>query len=133
MFFDGQVFDAYVFVSDLLRSARRSIVLIDNYIDESVLLHLTKRNEGVEAIILTQSIPATLRQDLDRHNRQYAPIKIKAFADCHDRFLILDGEMVYHIGASLKDLGRRWFAFSRMEGAGLVVMERVRKVLENGR
>jgi hypothetical protein len=125
VFFDGQIFDAYVFVSDLLRKAESSIVLIDNYVDESVLMHLTKRKPGVSATILTREIGKTLQLDLKKHNAQYDPISIREFANSHDRFLILDGKTVYHLGASLKDLGKKWVAFSKMDSSGLTVMERI--------
>jgi len=130
IFFDGQIFDAYVFVNDLLRSTQRSIVLIDNFIDDSVLLQLAKRPQGVSATVLTKNISPQLEQDLKKHNSQYPPIRVDAFSHSHDRFLILDDETVYHIGASLKDLGKKWFAFSRMDKASLIVMERVREVLK---
>lgn len=130
VFFDGQIFDAYVFVNDLLRSAQRSIVLIDNFIDDSVLLQLAKRPQGVSATVLTKSIGPQLEQDLKKHNSQYPPIRVGAFPHSHDRFLILDDETVYHVGASLKDLGKKWFAFSRMDKASLSIMERVREVLK---
>ncbi|NLE53595.1 MAG: ORF6N domain-containing protein, partial [Lentisphaerae bacterium] len=104
VFFDGQVFDAYRFVSDLLRQAQKSIVLIDNYVDDSVLALLAKRQTGVSAIVLTRSISKTLALDLEKHNAQYPPVAIREFADSHDRFLILDEKTVYHLGASLKDL-----------------------------
>ena len=121
IFFDDQVFDAYSFASNLIKSARNSIILIDNYIDDSVLLLLSKRNEQVEATIYTATISPQLQLDLRRHNAQYPPININIFTRSHDRFLIID-ETVYHIGASLKDLGKRWFAFSKMEmEAGLLV------------
>lgn len=129
IFFEGQVFDAYLFFNDLIRQAKHSIVLIDNFIDDSTLMQLSKRPEGVSATILTKSVPARLKQDLKKHNAQYAPIAIHAFAHSHDRFLILDGETVYHIGASLKDLGKKWFAFSRMDKAALSIMQRVEDVL----
>lgn len=129
VFFDGQLFDAYRFINDLLRQARRSIVLIDNYVDDTVLAQLDKRAPGISATILTKSIGKTLAQDLKRHNQQYPPITAIAFGHSHDRFLILDDETVYHLGASLKDLGKRWFAFTRMEKAGLTVMERVERVI----
>ena len=131
IFFDGQVFDAYVFMNGLLRKAKKSIVLIDNYVDDSVLQQLDKRGSGVSAIILTKAISAALALDLKKHNAQYPPIVIQAFADSHDRFLILDGTTVYHLGASLKDLGRKWFAFSKMASAGLQIMKRVQEVLES--
>lgn len=129
VFFDGQLFDAYRFINDLLRQARCSIVLIDNYVDDTVLAQLDKRAPGVSATILTKSIGKTLAQDLKRHNQQYPPITAIAFGHSHDRFLILDDETVYHLGASLKDLGKRWFAFTKMEKAGLTVMERVEGVI----
>ena len=114
VFYDGQIFDAYAFASELIKSARQRIVLIDNYIDESVLLMLAKRNEGVAAEIVTKQITGTLALDIDRHNRQYPPITVRESARYHDRFLIID-DTVYHIGASLKDLGKKLFAFSKME------------------
>lgn len=125
VFFDGQIFDAYSFISDLLRQAKKSILLIDNYVDDSVLVQLAKRRAGVSALILTRSISKTLAQDLAKHNQQYPPIEAREFADSHDRFLILDGNTVYHLGASLKDLGKKWFAFSRMDKSGLKVMEKL--------
>jgi len=115
IFYDGQIFDAYAFVSDLIKSAKKSIVLIDNYVDESVLLLLSKRNKNVSAKILTSNFSQVLKQDLSKHNTQYAPIKIEKFTKSHDRFLIVDDTQVFHIGASLKDLGKKWFAFSKME------------------
>ena len=130
VFFDGQVFDAYRFVSDLLRQAQKSIVLIDNYVDDSVLALLAKRQAGVSAIVLTRSISKTLALDLEKHNAQYPPVAIREFADSHDRFLILDGNVVYHLGASLKDLGKKWFAFAKMDAGALSVMERVAAILE---
>lgn len=113
IFFNGQIFDAYVFVSDLIRSAKRRIVLIDNYIDESVLMMMEKRHRGVTAELYTSKIGPQLQQDIDRHNQQYAPVKVSTFSNSHDRFLIID-EKVYLIGASIKDLGKRWFAFTEM-------------------
>lgn len=129
IFFDGQIFDAYVFVNDLMRQAKQSIVLIDNYVDDSVLQQLAKRKKGVNAAILTKTISKALAQDLRKHNAQYPPIHIQEFTDSHDRFLILDREAVYHLGASLKDLGKKWFAFSRMDKSGLKVMERVDAII----
>ena len=113
IFYDGQIFDAYRFVSDLIRKARRRIVLIDNYVDDTVLTMLDKRTDGVCATIYTQHISQQFQQDIDRHNAQYAPIVVEHFNRAHDRFLLIDDE-VYHIGASLKDLGRKWFAFTLM-------------------
>lgn len=114
VFYDGQIFDAYVFASDLIRRAKQEIILIDNYIDETVLMMLNKRNNGVKATIYTAHISENLKLDLQKHNTQYQPIDIKVFKDSHDRFLIIDDD-VYHIGASLKDLGKKMFAFSKME------------------
>jgi hypothetical protein len=115
IFFDGQIFEAHHFVSGLVRSADKSILLIDNYVDESVLILLSKRKPNTEAIIYTASIPAQLELDLKRFNAQYPEIKMRTFHKSHDRFLIIDYQTVYHIGASLKDLGKKWFAFSRIE------------------
>ena len=115
IFFDGQIFDAYVFVNDLIKSAKKSIVLIDNYVDESVLMMLAKRKKDVSCKVFTQNITAQLKLDLQKHNSQYAPIEVAQFKRSHDRFIIIDNEKVYHIGASLKDLGKKWFAFSKME------------------
>jgi hypothetical protein len=114
VFYDGQIFDAYAFAADLIRSARKRIVLIDNYIDDSVLLTLAKRKEGVTAEIVTKHVTETLTLDLERHNRQYPPVTVRECKRYHDRFIILD-DTVYHLGASLKDLGKKLFAFSRME------------------
>lgn len=115
IFFDGQIFDAYKFATDLIKTARKSLLLIDNYVDESVLLMLSKRNPGVSATIYTQKITPQLQLDLDKHNDQYPPINIRTYRNSHDRFLIVDDNEVYHIGASLKDLGKKMFAFSKLE------------------
>ena len=115
IFYEGQIFEAYKFATDLIRSARTSILLIDNYVDESVLLMLSKRNEGVRAGIYTQRISGQFRLDLERHNSQYPPVEVHVYKKSHDRFLIIDGTEVYHIGASLKDLGRKMFAFSKLD------------------
>ena len=117
VFYDGQIFDAYTFASDLIRSAQERITLIDNYVDDSVLLMLAKRKEGVAAEIVTKHVTETLTLDLERHNRQYSPIAIRECDRYHDRFLIID-DTVYHLGASLKDLGKKLFEFSRMEMNG---------------
>ena len=113
VFFDGQIFDAYVFVTDLIRAAKRRLVLIDNYVDESVLVMLSKRASGVTAEIRTGKLSEQLKLDIQKHNSQYDPVSVVRTQNIHDRFLIVDGD-VYHIGASLKDLGRKLFAFSRM-------------------
>ena len=115
IFYDGQLFDAYKFATDLIRSARVSLLLIDNYVDESVLLMLSKRNAGVKADIYTQAVSHQLQLDVQKHNSQYPPTGIHTYKKCHDRFLIIDGTDVYHIGASLKDLGKKMFAFSKLE------------------
>ena len=114
IFFDGQIFDAYTFVSDLIRSAKKSIVLFDNYVDDTVLAMLDKRGEKVSATIYTRKVKQQLSLDLAKHNAQYQPIEVKLYDKVHDRFLCIDNT-VYHIGASLKDLGKRWFSFNKME------------------
>ena len=113
VFFDGQIFDAYVFVTDLIKAAKRRLVLIDNYVDESVLVMLSKRASGVTAEIRTGKLSEQLKLDIQKHNSQYDPVSVVRTQNIHDRFLIVDDD-VYHIGASLKDLGRKLFAFSRM-------------------
>lgn len=115
IFFNGQIFDAYRFVSDLFRTARKSITIIDNFIDDTVLVHLAKRHENVTVTILTKSISKHLALDVKKFNEQYPSIEIKEFSNSHDRFIIIDKSTVYHLGASLKDLGKKWFAFSKME------------------
>ena len=123
IFYNGQIFDAYKFATDLVKSARRSIVLIDNYVDETVLLMLSKRSVSVSATIYTQRITQQLQLDLDRHNSQYPPIDIRTYRDSHDRFLIVDETDVYHIGASLKDLGKKMFAFSKLDIPAAVITD----------
>lgn len=125
IFFDGQIFDAYRFASDLVRKAKTSIILIDNYVDDTVLTLMDKRNNGVSATIYTQHISSQLQLDIERHNAQYAPIMVHNFNKAHDRFLLIDDE-VYHIGASLKDLGKKWFAFTLMQD--LAADELIRKL-----
>ena len=127
IFYDGQIFDAYRFASDLIRKAKRAVVLIDNYIDDTVLTMLDKRDSNVSATIYTQHVSQQFQLDLDRHNAQYAPITVQHFNRAHDRFLIVDEE-VYHIGASLKDLGKKWFAFTLMND--LTATELIRKIHE---
>ena len=123
VFYNGQIFDAYKLATDLVKSARRSIVLINNYVDETVLLMLSKRSVGVSATIYTQRITQQLQLDLDRHNSQYPPIDIRTYRDSHDRFLIVDETDVYHIGASLKDLGKKMFAFSKLDIPAAVITD----------
>ena len=124
VFCDGQIFDAYVFVSDLIKSAKTNIVLNDKYVDESDLLLLSKRNKGVSATIYTKGVSQVLQQDLHRHNLQYEPIEIQIHTTIHDRFLVIDNT-VYHIGASLKDLGKKLFAFSKMELEGKELLNKM--------
>jgi hypothetical protein len=114
IFYDGQIFDAYIFVSDLIKSAKKSVTVIDNYVDESVLLLLSKRGKGVEATIYTASVSLQFQLDLQKYNAQYPAVTVRTFTRSHDRFILIDSD-VYHIGASLKDLGKKWFAFSKME------------------
>jgi len=114
VFFDGQIYDAYRFIADLIRSAQRSLILIDNYVDDRVLTLFTKRNKGVDLTILTGNISKQLQLDVEKHNEQYARVKIQCFHKAHDRFLIIDEKDIYHMGASLKDLGKKWFAFSKL-------------------
>lgn len=116
IFFDGQIFDAYTFVSDLIRSAKKSIILFDNYVDDTVLTMLDKRKAKVSATIYTKKISQKLQLDIEKHNSQYQPIDVKQFDKAHDRYLCIDN-IVYHIGASLKDLGKKWFSFNKMEMA----------------
>jgi hypothetical protein len=114
IFFEGQLFDAYVFVSDIIKSAKKSIILIDNYVDETVLLLLSKRDDSVIATIYTEKITPQFQLDIKKHNAQYEPVGVEIENKSHDRFLIIDENQVYHLGASVKDLGKKWFAFSRL-------------------
>ncbi|MDD3741397.1 MAG: ORF6N domain-containing protein [Bacteroidales bacterium] len=115
IFFDGQFFDSYIFIAEVIKSAKKSIILIDNYIDESVLTMLDKREKNVTATVFTRTITKQLNLDLQKHNKQYQEIKIKTYSKSHDRFIIIDDSNIYHIGASLKDLGNKWFACSKIE------------------
>jgi len=115
IFFDGQIFDAYELASKIIRSAKKSIVLIDNYIDENTLTHLAKKNKGVKVLLLIRNISRHLTLDVRKANEQYGGFEVKVFTHSHDRFLIIDRNEVYHLGASLKDLGKKWFAFSKLE------------------
>jgi len=132
IFFNGQVFDAYTFVSDLIRSAKKSIILIDNYIDDTVLTHFTKREKSVSFTIFTKNISKQLKLDIEKHNAQYEPVTVKVFTDAHDRFLIIDEKDFYHFGASLKDLGKKWFAFSKMDISSVKILDKVNELkMEN--
>ncbi len=115
IFYNGQVFDAYTLIADIIRSAQKSIILIDNYIDDTVFKQLAKRNKNVSATVYTKNINKTLKQDLQKHNEQYSAIEIKKLTTAHDRFLIIDSKIVYHFGASIKDAGKKWFAFSKLD------------------
>ncbi|NQE46477.1 hypothetical protein C5S31_10690 [ANME-1 cluster archaeon GoMg2] len=125
IFFDSQIFDAYQFVSDLIRTAQNTILIIDNYIDDTVLTHLTKRNNGVKVTILTKTISKQLALDIKKFNEQYPSIEIKEFKDSHDRFIIIDNTTIYHFGASLKDLGKKWFAFLKMDIGAVEMLTRL--------
>ncbi|MFH1066206.1 MAG: ORF6N domain-containing protein [Nanoarchaeota archaeon] len=125
IFFEGQVFDAHKLVSGIIRSAEKSIILVDNYIDDSVLALLSKRNKNARAVIFTKEISRQLAIDLEKHNSQYPPVEIKEFRQSHDRFLIIDNKEVYHFGASLKDLGKKWFAFSKFGKEAFKLIERL--------
>lgn len=125
IFFNGQIFDAYVFTSDLIKKAKSSIMLIDNYVDETVLTLLAKRQKDVTASIFTKSISKRLLLDINKHNSQYPEIKVVEFRDAHDRFLLIDEAELYHFGASLKDLGKKWFAFSRMDSLANEVLNKL--------
>ena len=126
IFYDGQVYDAYIFVSDLIKSADESIVLIDNYVDDTILTLLSKREANVKTTIYTKNITKQLELDLQKHNAQYPTIELKKFDSSHDRFLIIDAKEVYHIGASLKDLGKKWFAFSKFDMGALEILGRLK-------
>ena len=124
---EGQIFDAYKFVSDLIRKAKKSIILIDNYVDDSVLTLFTKRKKNVSVKILTKSVSKQLALDLKKYNEQYPEIIIQEFKNAHDRFFILDDRDVYHIGASLKDLGKKWFAFSKFDKSAVMLLDKLEK------
>ncbi len=127
IFYDGQMFDAYTFVSDLIRSAKSKIILVDNYVDDSVLT-LFSKNQNIEVIIYTKNITKQLNLDLKKYNSQYKKIEIKKFENSHDRFLILDDKEIYYLGASLKDLGKKWFAFSKMDIKSFDVLKRLESI-----
>lgn len=125
IFFEGQIFDAYVFVADIIKKAQTDIILIDNYVDETVLTLLAKRKKNITATIYTKQISKQLQLDIEKHNSQYSPIALKTFAHSHDRFLIIDQKELYHLGASLKDLGKKWFAFSKMDSLAADVLAKL--------
>jgi hypothetical protein len=121
IFYDGQIFDAYKFVAKLIKGAEKSIILIDNYVDETILT-LFSKNQKINVTIYTKNISRQLKLDLDRYNAQYKPIEIKRFSKAHDRFLIIDNKKIYHFGASLKDLGKKWFAFSKFDMEAIEIL-----------
>jgi hypothetical protein len=125
IFYNGQVFDAYKLISDIIRSAKNSVVLIDNYVDDSVLMLFTKCRSDVEVLVYTKTITKILKQDLEKYNAQYSTIKINKLNTAHDRFLIIDNQVVYHFGASLKDLGKKWFAFSKLDMNAMDIIEKL--------
>jgi len=126
VFYNGQIFDAYIFISDLIRTAKISITLIDNYIDDTVFTLFTKRHKNVSLSIFTKKISKQLELDIKKHNEQYGSIEVKLLKEAHDRFLIIDGTELYHIGASLKDLGKKWFAFSKFENGAVEMLEKLK-------
>ena len=132
IFYEGQFFDAYIFISDILKQAKKSIVLIDNYIDEKTLLHLaSKTNKDLNINIITKSLTKELKLIIEKFNKQYKNLKVFEYSKSHDRFLIIDEKIIYHIGASLKDLGNKWFAFSKLEDDNFELLKRIDNILGN--
>ena len=130
IFFGGQVFDAYELASKIIRRAKQNIVLVDNYVNESTLTHLAKKKKGVEVLVLTKTINKQINLDVKKANEQYGHFEVKSFSQSHDRFLILDGTEVYHLGASLKDLGKKWFAFSKLDNKSVRdMMTKIRNLI----
>ncbi len=127
IFYNGQIFDAYTLIADIIRTAKKSIVIIDNYIDDTVFKQLTKRNKNVTAVIYTKALNKTTKQDLHKHNAQYPKIEVKKLTTAHDRFMIIDHKTVYHFGASLKDAGKKWFAFSKLEMDAKDILEKLKE------
>jgi len=128
IFFEGQVFDAYQFMSDLIRTADKSIILIDNYVDDTVLTLFSKRKKGVLLTVLTKTVTKQLELDVKKYNEQFPKAEVKKFSISHDRFVIIDNSTVYHVGASLKDLGKKWFAFSKMDIGAFEMLTRLKKI-----
>ncbi|MCK5808575.1 ORF6N domain-containing protein [bacterium] len=126
IFYDGQIFDAYTLIADIIRTAKKSIIVIDNYIDDTVFKQLAKRNKNVKAVIYTKTIDKIIKQDLQKHNIQYPKIELKKLITAHDRFMIIDNKVVYHFGASLKDAGKKWFAFSKLEMDAKDILEKLK-------
>ncbi len=125
IFYNGQVFDAYLLIAEIIKSAKSSIILIDNYVDETVLAMLDKRCKNCEATVFTKNITKKLKLDVEKHNRQYPEIELKKLTTAHDRFLIIDRKTVYHFGASLKDAGKKWFAFSKLNMNAKDIIEKL--------
>ena len=132
IFFNGQVFDAYKFVSDLIRTADKSIILIDNYVDDTVLTLFSKRKKEVSLTVLTKTISKQLELDVKKHNEQFPRAEVRKFSKSHDRFLIIDDSTIYHVGASLKDLGKKWFAFSKMDIGAFEMLTRLKEMKADG-
>lgn len=130
IFYEGQFFDAYIFISDILKNAKKSITLIDNYIDENTLLHLSS-NKDLNINIITKSLTKELKLIIEKFNKQYKNLKVFEYSKSHDRFLIIDEKIIYHIGASLKDLGNKWFAFSKLEDDNFELLKRIDNILGN--
>lgn len=130
IFYEGQFFDAYIFISDILKNAKKSITLIDNYIDENTLLHLSS-NKDLNINIITKSLTKELKEIIEKFNKQYKNLKVFEYSKSHDRFLIIDEKIIYHIGASLKDLGNKWFAFSKLEDDNFELLKRIDNILGN--
>jgi hypothetical protein len=128
IFYDGQIFDAYIFISDLFKTANRSITIIDNYLDDSVLTLLTKRKKGVKVLLFTKKPTKAMIQDVKKCNEQYPPLEIRRFNNSHDRFIIIDEKDLYHFGASLKDLGKKWFAFSKMDIGAVTMLSKLEEL-----
>lgn len=131
IFFDGQIFDAYTLIADIVRKAQKQILLIDNYIDDSVLTQFSKKNKAVNCAIFTKNISKQLKQDAEKFSQQYGKLTLHKFDKAHDRFLIIDNKEVYHIEASLKDLGKKWFAFTKMDKSSVKIIENVKLIIEN--
>ena len=127
IFYNGQIFDAYTLIADIIRSAKKSIILIDNYIDDTVFKQLAKRDKNIKATVYTKTIDKIVKQDLQKHNAQYAKIELKKLTTAHDRFLIIDNKTVYHFGASLKDAGKKWFAFSKLDMDANDILSKINK------
>ncbi len=131
VFFDNQVFDAYTLIADIVRTAKTSIILIDNYIDDTTLTHLCKKQKNVNAILLTKTISKQLLLDVKKANTQYPTVQVKQFNKARDRFLIIDQKEIYHIGASLKDLGKKWFAFTKLNSNSVTILKTIQSLIKN--